>query len=447
MDAPRRRPSKRPASQSLLRRVALGAAASAMFAAVIAASVTSLIAVYLTRNAADRRVQDAALVLAAELDDDPVAQKPLSQAVSDEVRETRHTGVAFAIYDRHTHELLAGDPRVPASFDEECTHTSNLRTCGVPARANLWVVAAAGRANLTMMFVLSSALAALLAGVGAWLASRPIARWLMGPLSELRQQVGAIDFSGAVTSSLGPPAGVAEVDALRSAINELLGRAQGALRQAERFAADAAHELRTPLTAIRGELELLAEESALPSDVHASLTRAQRRVVELGTLLERLLALALPADSSWSASELISLQELAEDLLSDLPESERARVQLEEAQGEVVVRGDSALLGLLFTNGLGNALKFGKQVQVRAFQDASDAVLCVDDDGPGVPVEQRELAFEPFVRLATSCKPAVPGHGLGLALIAHVARRHGGQARFVDGPPGAHLEIRLPRQG
>jgi len=418
-----------------------------MFAAVIAASVTSLIAVYLTRNAADRRVQDAALVLAAELDDDPVAQKPLSQAVSDEVRETRHTGVAFAIYDRHTHELLAGDPRVPASFDEECTHTSNLRTCGVPARANLWVVAAAGRANLTMMFVLSSALAALLAGVGAWLASRPIARWLMGPLSELRQQVGAIDFSGAVTSSLGPPAGVAEVDALRSAINELLGRAQGALRQAERFAADAAHELRTPLTAIRGELELLAEESALPSDVHASLTRAQRRVVELGTLLERLLALALPADSSWSASELISLQELAEDLLSDLPESERARVQLEEAQGEVVVRGDSALLGLLFTNGLGNALKFGKQVQVRAFQDASDAVLCVDDDGPGVPVEQRELAFEPFVRLATSCKPAVPGHGLGLALIAHVARRHGGQARFVDGPPGAHLEIRLPRHG
>src|SRR3954468_14248368 len=116
----------------------MGAAASAMFAAVVAASVTSLIAVYLTRNAADRRVQDAALVLAAELDDDPKGHKPLPQAVSDEVqkkkktknpppkavsdevRETRHTGVAFAIYDRNTHELLAGDPRVPGSFDEEC---------------------------------------------------------------------------------------------------------------------------------------------------------------------------------------------------------------------------------------------------------------------------------------------------------------------------------------
>ena len=445
MDATSGRPSKRPGSQSLLRRVALGAAASAMFAAVLAASVTSLIAVYLTRNAADRRVQDAALVLAAELDDDPEGHKPLPQAVSDEVRETRYTGVAFAIYDRLTHELLAGDPRVPTSFDADCIHTANLRTCGVPARHHLWVVAAAGRTNLTMMFVLSSALAALLAGVGAWLASRPIARWLMGPLSELRQQVGAIDFAGTYASSLGPPAGVAEVDALRGAINELLERAQGALRQAERFAADAAHELRTPLTAIRGELELLAEESALPSDVQASLTRAQRRVVELCTLLERLLALALPADSNWAASELISLQELAEDLLSDIPDAERARVELAEAQGQVVVRGDSALLGLLFTNGLGSALKFGKRVWVRAFEDAGDVVWRVDDDGPGVPAEQREQAFEPFVRLATNCKPAVPGHGLGLALIAHVARRHGGQARFVDGAPGAHLEIRLPR--
>ncbi|HEU4582113.1 MAG TPA: HAMP domain-containing sensor histidine kinase [Polyangiaceae bacterium] len=445
MDASSGSPSKRSASQSLLRRVALGAAASAMFAAVVAASVTSLIAVYLTRSAADRRVQDAALVLAAELDDDTVGHKALAQAVTDEVRETRHTGMAFAVYDRHTRQLLAGDPRVPASFDDECTHTANLRTCGVPAREDLWVVAAAGRTNLTMMFVLSSTLAALLAGVGAWLASRPVARWLMGPLSELRQQVGAINFSGAYASSLGPPAGVAEVDALRSAINELLERAQVALRQAERFAADAAHELRTPLTAIRGELELLAEESALPGDVHASLTRAQHRVVELGTLLERLLALALPIDSKWVASELISLQELAEDLLSDLPDAERARVQLAEAQGEVVVRGDSALLGLLFTNGLGNALKFGQHVWVCAFQDADEVVWRVDDDGPGVPGGQRELVFEPFVRLATNCKPAVPGHGLGLALIAHVARRHGGLARFVDGPRGAHLEIRLPR--
>jgi two-component system OmpR family sensor kinase len=438
--------SRRGGSRSLLRRVALGAAASAMFAALVAASITSIFAAYLTRRAHDRRVQDAALVLAAELEDDASGHHSLAEVVADEVRETRHTGIAFAIFDGNSHQLLAGDTRVPGSFAEGCSHSANLRACGVPARGNLWVVAAAGRADLSLLFALSSALAALLAGLGAWLASRPIAGWLMGPLSELRQQVGAIDFTSTHSTSLGPAAGVTEVDALRAAITELLERVERALRQAERFAAEAAHELRTPLTAIRGELELLSEERALPPDVHASLSRAQRRVIELGTLLERLLVLALPDESQWSASELISLQELAEDLIADLPEPERARIQLTEARGDVVVRGDTTLLGLLFANGLCNALKFGQRVSVHTLEQASDVVLRIDDDGPGVPLEHRVLVFEPFVRLGAPAKPPIPGHGLGLALIAHVARRHGGLARFVDGPPGAHLEVRLPRQ-
>ena len=440
------RHGRNPGSQSLLRRVALGAAASAMFAALIAASVTSVFAAYLTRRAHDRRVQDAALVLAAELDDDLSGRHTLVEIVADEVRETRHTGVAFAIFNRNTQQLLAGDARVPGSFAQECSYSPNLRACGVPARNDLWVVAAAGRADLTFLFALSSALAALLAGLGAWLASRPIARWLMGPLSELRRQVGAIDFTSTYSTNLGPCAGITEVDALRSAITELLERVERALRQAERFAAEAAHELRTPLTAIRGELELLSEESALPPHVHASLCRAQRRVIELGTLLERLLVLALPDESQWFASELISLQELAEDQISALPEADRARIRLAEPKGDVVVRGDSALLGLLFSNALCNALKFGQRVSVAACAEDAEVVLRVDDDGPGVPAEQRALAFEPFVRLGANGSPRVPGHGLGLTLIAHVAHRHGGLARLVDGPPGAHLEIRLPRQ-
>jgi signal transduction histidine kinase len=316
----------------------------------------------------------------------------------------------------------------------------------VPAgEGRLWVVAATGKLDLALLFALSSALAALLAGLGAWLASRPIASWLIRPLSALRQQVGAIDFARTRSTSLGPAAGVAEVDALRSAITELLERVGRALRQAERFAADAAHELRTPLTAIRGEVELLAEEAPLSPESSASLQRAQKRVVELGILLERLLVLALPDESQWSASELISLQELAEDLIAVMPESERARVRLLDPRGDVVVRGDSTLLGLLLSNGLGNALKFGERVSVSAFEDDGEVVVRMDDDGPGIPPEQRAQVFEPFVRLGGQQRP-VAGHGLGLALIAHVARRHGGVARFVDGAPGAHLEIRLPRQ-
>ncbi|MEY4549960.1 MAG: hypothetical protein RL685_6155 [Pseudomonadota bacterium] len=439
--------AKRNASQSLLHRVALGSALSAALAALLAASVTSVFAAYLTRRAHDQRVQDAALVLADELEGDAQLHT-LEEMVKRELRETRHTGIAFAIFDRRTSQLLAGNPHIPLSLTEKCTHSPSMRACGVPARrGEIWVVAAAGKLDLAVLFALSSGLAALVAGAGAWLASRPIARWLMGPLSELRRQVGAIDFSSTRSTSLGPAAGVAEVDALRSAITELLERVGRALRRAERFAADAAHELRTPLTAIRGELELLVEEGSLSPETSASLQTAQQRVVELGTMLERLLVLALPDESQWSASELISLQELAEDLIAVMPEAERMRVRLLDPRGDVVVRGDSTLLGLLLSNGLGNALKFGGHVSVTAFEEDSEVVVRMDDDGPGIPPEQRAMAFEPFVRLGGPQQRAVAGHGLGLALIAHVARRHGGAARFVDGSPGAHLEIRLPRQG
>jgi two-component system OmpR family sensor kinase len=429
---------------SLLRRVALGSALSAMFAALVAAIVTSLFAAYLTRHANDQRLLDAGLILESELEDASDVRGQLVKIVASEQHETKHTGVVFGVFDGHTRALLAGDSRVPSLIRDTCIHSKKLRACSVKGPADLWIVAAAVRVDLTFLFAASSAIAALLAGLGGWLASRPIARWLMGPLSALRERVDATDFSSPHATSLGPPPGVAEVDALQHAVDALLGRTRAALQRAERFAADAAHELRTPLTTIRGELELLAEEAELPVSAHANVERARRRVIELQTVLERLLVLALPDESRLPGTEIISFQELAEDLIEQFPEADRSRVSLAEARGNVVVQGDAALISLVFSNSLGNALKFGRHVSVAAFEDGTDVVLRVDDDGPGIPVEQRQLVFEPFVRLVSAGARRVAGHGLGLALIAHVARRHGGTARFLDGSPGAHLEIRLP---
>jgi len=154
----------------------------------------------------------------------------------------------------------------------------------------------------------------------------------------------------------------------------------------------------------------------------------------------------LPDQSQWKAIEVVSLQDLTEDIVARLPETERQRVRLHAPRGSVVVRGDEALLGMLFSNALSNALKFGKQVEVSTYEANGEVVLLVDDDGPGVSPDQRTAVFEPFVRAPLAVERQISGHGLGLALIAHVARRHGGGARFIDGEPGAHLEISLPRR-
>src|SRR5262245_11736680 len=122
-----------------------------MFAALVAAGATSVSAAYLTQRPHGPRGQLAAQIPAVKLDDEPPGLHSLAYYVADELRETRHAGIAFAIFDRNTHQLLEGDARVPVTFDTSCTHSPTLRACGVPARANLWVVAAASRLDLSWL--------------------------------------------------------------------------------------------------------------------------------------------------------------------------------------------------------------------------------------------------------------------------------------------------------
>jgi two-component system OmpR family sensor kinase len=432
-------------SRSLLTRVALGAAASAVLAALVAAIVTSTFAVYLVQSAEDRRVMDAAVVLAGELDEQPGAGHDVAAIVADEMREMRHTGITFAVFALAGGQWLAGDPDIPRLPGIGCAVSEQLHACSTSSATGYRVVSATARTDISTLLAFSAALAALLAGLGAWFASRPIAGLLIGPLSALRERVGSIDVARGNPADLGPAVGMVEVDALRDTISALLARIGDAVRHAERFAADAAHELRTPLTSLRGELELLSEDASLTPTTSDDLGRAKQKVIDLQSLVERLLILALPDQSQWSASELVSLQDLLEDSIAQLSAPERARISLLPARGDVVVRGDAALLGTLFSNAVCNALKYGYHARVAAFESGPDVVLRIDDDGPGLPPEERERVFEPFVRSPLARQRRVPGHGLGLALILHIARRHGGDVKFVDGSPGAHLEVRLPR--
>jgi signal transduction histidine kinase len=243
---------------------------------------------------------------------------------------------------------------------------------------------------------------------------------------------------------LGEASEVDEVEAVRLALAERARQIKVLLEQTSRFAADAAHELRTPLTALRTELELMLEDA--PSGDRKALERAVVRVERLGELVNRLLVLALPVRDSSAGFETVALTDVAESVILELPEHERARVRL-EARAEGIVRGDSELLSSLLSNALGNALKFAAEgpIVLRIEQHAGDGVekvvVEVLDCGPGIAPALRERAFEPFYRIRAD---ASSGHGLGLALIGHIARVHGGHAEFVDAAQGAKLEIALP---
>jgi signal transduction histidine kinase len=433
-----------PRSSSVVARVARSAALFASLSALLSAAVASALGAFLLQEAEDRRLSEAGLVLVGELAEQHFDRERLQAIVRDEHEETKHTGLRFAVLGTNG-ELLAGDEHIdhPRTGQCETDSASRVRACAVEGQGGLSIVTASVHTSQTYLFAFAAVMAVLFSGLVTWTGSRPVARAAVSPLSRLRARVAAIDVDSVVRADLGPSERVLEVDELRATIEELAARIGAALEQAQRFSANAAHELRTPLTAVLAELELLSEQPALPAHLHQPLATMSSKVQELSVLVERLLILAAPKCTAKQPNEVVSLRDVMEDVSRSLPPEQQARVTLSEA--DALVRGDAVLLTTMFANGLRNALEYGERVRVDLTVREGMAVIAIEDDGPGLAECARERVFEPFYREPDALRRRVPGHGLGLALIRHVAESHGGSARFTDKPsPGARLQIRLP---
>lgn len=434
-------------------RVVLASALSGAVAALLASGTAVAVVDRVLTAHGNQRLTGAADVLAGELDEGFLEGEwePVGEIVADENEELASSGIGLAVYSG-THRI-AGRPWVPPGVAGTCALRGPLgrrvRACARSYQGWTLVAAAAADAPGLPALYLGAGVLALLVGaaIGAG-TSAGLARWALRPIEALTRRLRALDPGAGSAPSLGGASTCEEAELIREALTRLLGRVDALLGQARRFSADAAHELRTPLAAIRAELELVAEE-AESAATRDALLRAVERVDRLHELVERLLVLASPLDHTVLEGEAVSLAELLEELVADLPAAERDRVAL-ELRGEGLVRGDPALLRAMLANALGNALKFSAPGPVELRLDdaggagpggALSVCVTVVDHGPGIPEDQRERVFEPFHRMRSD---ATPGHGLGLALIGHIARAHGGTAGFVDELGGAHLRLTLP---
>lgn len=303
---------------------------------------------------------------------------------------------------------------------------------------------AAWRAVLPLLL-----LAPLLGLAVWWLVARALA-----PLARVSREVRSRD-----AESLAPlPAdGLPdEVAPLVGSLNALLQRLGTAFDTQRAFVADAAHELRSPLTALKLQLQLMRRlpEGPARDEALAALAGGVDRATRL---VEQLLTLARNEPGSRrSALQRLELGTLVAQALADAGALALARgstLALDAAPG-VWVDGEPAGLTALARNLADNALRHGPPgtaVQVRVAADGDDAVLTVDDGGPGIPEADRAQAFERFWRRAPPADDGgAPedggGSGLGLAIVRNVADRHGGRLRLLDSPLGGlRAELRLPR--
>jgi signal transduction histidine kinase len=248
-----------------------------------------------------------------------------------------------------------------------------------------------------------------------------------------------------ITEAIGGVIAVALL-AVLARVLVLLDRAVSEARASEAamrtFLADASHELRTPVAALQATAErLLRDQPSRPARdaIEAQLARDSGR---LGHLIDDLLNLARLDAREQPHRQPVDLAELASSAVAATRTTDpAARVEL-VTNGPVSATGDRDALLRAVRNLLDNAFAVADTVVVEVAQTESGPTISVTDNGPGIPADQRERIFEPFVRLPGSPRG---GTGLGLAIVRRTIQSHGGTVTCDPTPTGgARFTLRLP---
>jgi len=369
------------------------------------------------------------------------------------------TPTTWQILDANGH-LMAGDPRIPTpenwTYDIDQIRYRNASLEHQSVRlAYVWggrdrdgagflaVVAEPGEARATLQQEILTGmltpqliilpLAAMLAGLGLTQGLEPLSL-----LQEHMRRRKPSDLSP-IRDDLAP----AEIVPLIAAMNNVLQRLSASIESQRRFVANAAHQLKTPLAGIRTQCEIALREHE-PDRMRDSLAQliagSQRATRLVNQLL--LLARAESLDPTQSrTTEQLDLRVLAEDAAGEWVATALQRgldLGFESQGGELPVFGNRTMIRELLNNLIDNALLYtpaGGQVTVRALPDGDLVCLEVQDNGPGIPPEERSRVFDRFYRILGH---EAEGSGLGLAIVREVAEHHQATIDFL--PPGNHRD-------
>ena len=310
--------------------------------------------------------------------------------------------------------LVGRDAQARAAFDRTLV------------RALVWALAAAG----------------LLAFVSGWLLSRFVGR-RVGDVVETAEEIVQGDMARRVPVRGGGD----EFDRLAGTINRMLDRIELLVGDLRMVTDSVAHDMRSPLTRLQAHLDASLDETIAPNERRC---RIQQALAEARGVLRAFTALLdiarVEAGMGRDQFEVVHLGRLAADVIElYTPAAEERGVDLALAADDASVTGHPQLLANAITNLVENAIRHSpphSEIKLATSSGPDGAAISVSDQGPGIPSDERERVLNRFVRLDES--RSGPGAGLGLSLVAAVARMHGATLSLEDNKPGLAVTLRFP---
>jgi len=295
--------------------------------------------------------------------------------------------------------------------------------------------------NLVMRGLIAAVVLTLLLGLGGgfWMGRRILAQ--AGAISAVATQI----MRGDLSQRLPVRNADDEINTLAREINSMLDKIEQLTLGMRTVLDSAAHDLRTPLNRLQATAEGAMSGLQPGSPERKVIERVSTEVDHMRSTLDALLRIAL-AETGTVAREPVNLSELVASMVElYAPVSEERGIRLESSVAlGAEVQGSRQLLAQALANLLDNAIKFtpdGGCIRVFLKSPGGAPEVVVEDDGPGIPADKRELVLGRRVRLDEARK--VPGSGLGLSLVAAVTKLHGARLVLDDATPGLRVSLKF----
>ena len=279
------------------------------------------------------------------------------------------------------------------------------------------------RRNLGTAFLL----AFLFGSIGGWFLSRQSLR----PIDKITETTEIITANN-LSQRLPLQGTNDELDRLAITINKMIERLEESFQRLAQFTADAAHELRTPITALKGETEVLLAKQRSSEEYRKALANNLERLNFLTRLVNDLLLLS-QADEGVRGLQIenINLPELLKglwDAFNLVAVQKNINFTLERKE-EILIKGDRIKLTQLFSNVLGNAIKYtpcGGEISLAILNENDQVKTILKDTGVGIPCDDLPYIFDRFYRAEKSRSRLSGGTGLGLSICQWIAKAHQG---------------------